>query len=274
VTQEHLTDGWEPDLPVSDTLLRRFLFNLAAFNELPAVAAGARVLRRDDLAAADLGRPAAMHNAATLLRPLPFDRAGDTLDVVEGFFDGHGSGEAYLWSAWPTPDLRPRGWVLEGHPPLLLRPAGGPPPPPVPPGLRAERVTGVEGLRDWERVAVDGFPYRELQPYRPGVLLEERALADERLRLWVGYEDNRPVCIGTLFVDAGVAAFSLGVTLAEARRRGYWAAMAGVRLLEEPDLPAVGIFSDMSRPPAEALGFLPLTRFTLWHRPRPATPTS
>jgi hypothetical protein len=275
VTTEHLTDGWEPDLPVSDTLLRRFLFNLAAFNELPAVAAGARVLHRDDLMAADLGRPAAMHNAATLLRPLPFDQAGgETLDAVEGFYDGHGSGEAYLWSAWPTPDLRRRGWVLEGHPPLLLRPAGGPPPPPVPPGLRAERVTGAEGLRDWERVAVDGFPYRELQPYRPGVLLDERALGDERLRLWVGYEGDRPVCMGTLFVDAGVAAFSLGVTLPEARRRGYWAAMAGVRLLEEPDLPAVGIFSDMSRPPAEALGFLPLLRFTLWHRPRPAAATS
>jgi hypothetical protein len=66
MTAEHLTDGWEPELPVSDTLLRRFLFNLAAFNELPAVAAGARVLRRDDLAAADLGRPAAIHNAAVL----------------------------------------------------------------------------------------------------------------------------------------------------------------------------------------------------------------
>jgi hypothetical protein len=82
-------------------------------------------------------------------------------------------------------------------------------------------VTGVEGLRDWERVAVDGFPYPDLQPYRPGVLLDERALADERLRLWVGYEDDRPACIGTLFVDAGLAAFSLGVTLPEARRRGY-----------------------------------------------------
>jgi hypothetical protein len=37
MTAEHLTDGWEPELPISDTLLRRFLFNLAAFNELPAV---------------------------------------------------------------------------------------------------------------------------------------------------------------------------------------------------------------------------------------------
>jgi hypothetical protein len=89
-------------------------------------------------------------------------------------------------------------------------------------------------------VAVDGFPYRELQPYRPGTLLGEGVLADGRLRLWVGYEDDRPVCAGSLFVEAGVAQFSLGVTLPEARRRGYWAA---------------------------------LTRFTLWHRPRPA-PTS
>jgi hypothetical protein len=49
---EHLTDGWEPDLPVGDTLLRRFLFNLAAFHEVPANAAGGRVVRRDEFAAA------------------------------------------------------------------------------------------------------------------------------------------------------------------------------------------------------------------------------
>jgi hypothetical protein len=265
---EHLTDGWEPDLPVGDTLLRRFLFNLAAFHEVPARAAGGRVLRRDDVAAADLGRPAAMHNAATLLRPLPFDRPEATLDTVEAFFAAGDRGEVYLWSAWPTPDLRPRGWVLEGHPPLLLRPPGTQPVPPAPPGLRVERVGGTDGLRDWERVAVDGFPYRELQPYRPGALLGDPVLADERLRLWVGYEQDRPVCVGSLFVDAGVATFSLGVTLPSARRRGYWAAMAGVRLVEAPGLPAVGAFSDMSRPSAEALGFLPIIRFTLWHRPR------
>jgi hypothetical protein len=93
-------------------------------------------------------------------------------------------------------------------------------------------------------------------------------LDDERLRLWVGYEQHEPVCVGSLFVDAGVAAFSLGVTVASARRRGYWAAMAGVRLVEAAALPVVGVFSDMSRPGAEALGFLPITRFTLWHRPR------
>jgi hypothetical protein len=274
VNAEHLTDGWEPDLPVGDTLLRRFLFNLAAFHEVPARAAEGRVLRHDELAAVDLGRPAAMHNAATLLRPLPFDRPGEVLDQVEGFFEGHGSGEVYLWSAWPTPDLRPRGWVLEGHPPLLVRPPGAQPVPPVPPGLRLDQVAGVAALRDWERVAVDGFPYRELQPYRPGTLLGEAVLADGRLRLWVGYEGDRPVCCGSLFVEAGVACFSLGVTLPEARRRGYWAAMAGVRLVDAPGLPSVGVFSDMSRPSAEAIGFLPVSRFTLWHRPRPSGATA
>ena len=121
-----------------------------------------------------------------------------------------------------------------GPPAAAAAAARGPAGPPVPPGLRVERV-----------------------------------LADGRLRLWVGYEADRPVCVGSLFVAEGVAAFSLGVTLPEARRRGYWAAMAAVRLVEEPGLPAVGIFSDMSRPSAEAIGFLPLTRFTLWHRPRP-----
>jgi hypothetical protein len=66
-------------------------------------------------------------------------------------------------------------------------------------------------------------------------------VADTLQRLWVGYEQDEPVCVGSLIVEAGVAAFSLGVTL---------------------------VFSAMSRPGAEALGFLPICRFTLWHRPR------
>ena len=81
-----------------------------------------QVLRRDDLVAADLGRPAAMHNAATLLRPLPFDRPG-------GPGRGRGSSTAAARRGLPVerladPDLRPRGWVLEGHPPMLPRPPG------------------------------------------------------------------------------------------------------------------------------------------------------
>lgn len=50
-----LEDGWGVDTPVSDTLLHRYVLNLAAFHE--ATAMGGRTLRRDDVAAADLGYP-------------------------------------------------------------------------------------------------------------------------------------------------------------------------------------------------------------------------
>ena len=36
--------------------------------------------------------------------------------------------------------------------------------------------------------------------------------------------------------------------------------MAAVRLLDAPGLPFVGVFSDMSRSSAEAIGFLPIAR--------------
>jgi hypothetical protein len=34
-------------------------------------------------------------------------------------------------------------------------------------------------------------------------------------------------------------------------------------------LPSASLFSDMSRAGAERNGFLPISRFTLWRRPRP-----
>ena len=66
-----LTNGWEPDTPVGDTVLRRFVFALAESWE-PAVAAmGGRVQRCAEFAVADFGRPAGFGNAVTLLQPLP-----------------------------------------------------------------------------------------------------------------------------------------------------------------------------------------------------------
>lgn len=81
-----LTTGWEPETPVDDTLLRRFVFALADSWE-PAVAAmGGRVQRCAEFAVTDFGRPAGYGNAVTLLQPLPPgdpDRAGAVLDEIE-----------------------------------------------------------------------------------------------------------------------------------------------------------------------------------------------
>lgn len=122
-----LRSGWEADTPVDDTLLRRYLHNAAESHAAPVQALGGRVLRRDDVVAADLGRPAGfVLNAAVALQPLDADLADGVMGAVEAFYDGAGTGTVTLWSAWPTPDLRRRGWRLEGHPPLLARPPSAP----------------------------------------------------------------------------------------------------------------------------------------------------
>jgi hypothetical protein len=75
-----LTAGWEPDTPVDDTLLRRFVFAMAETWEPVVRAMGGRVLRRAEFALVDYGRPAGLGNAVTLLRPLP-PAPGPVLDA-------------------------------------------------------------------------------------------------------------------------------------------------------------------------------------------------
>lgn len=257
-----LITGWEPDAPISDSFLRRYVFGHTAWFETIARAAGGRTVRHASWSGADVGRPAGFFNSATLLQPLSDTIADETLDEVEAWFD---SSESFLWSAWPTSDLTHRGWQLVGHPPLLLRHPGGRLPD-AHPRLHVERIADHAGLRDWEHVVAHGFPIDDLQG-RSAPLVGDGLLDDPRLAIWVGYDDDRPVTTGTLFTHAGVAQFALAATLAEARRRGYWFTMMRVRLRAAGDAPAAALFSDLSRPGAEQLGFTPILRFTCWHRP-------
>lgn len=262
-----LADGWDATTPAGDTVVRRFVEHEAAHFASAAEHSGGRAERTDDLALADTGRPSAWHNAALLLRPPAPDAWDDVVARADRFFDAEGSGTVLLVSPWPTPDLARLGWQLEGHPPLLVRQPGGPLPPEAT-GVDIVEVTDRRGLDDWARVAVDGFPLPESQPFRPGALLGPGLFDDPRWRLWVGYADDEPVSIGTQFVSHGLAQLALGVTLPQARGRGSWYGLVRRRLLAAPDQIAGGLFSDDSRPGIERLGFLPVTRFTLWHRPR------
>lgn len=264
-----LTTGWEPeaDLDPGDTVLRRFVLHVAAHFASAARLSGGRVDRTDAVALADVGRPSGFYNAAVLLRPPDPDGWDRALDTVEAFYGAGGTGEVLLFSPWPTPDLRARGWQLEGHPPLLVRQPSGPVPPPAA-GVDVVAVHDTATLDDWGRVVVEGYPLRELQPYRPGTLLGAGVLDDPRWRLWVAYDRGAPVSVGTLFTSHGFAQFALGVTLPAARGRGIWYGLVRERLLAASDVLTGSLFSDDSRPGVEKLGFLPITRFTLWHRPR------
>ncbi len=263
---EPLETGWFPGTPVDDTLLRQFVFNHADYADAVAASLGARLHRTDDVALADTGHPAALFNSATLLRPLSPDAFDRVVTDVERFFEG-GHGAAFLWSAWPTPDLTGRGWELSGHPPLLVRHPGLPLPDVAP--VRISAVADAADLRTWERIVAEGFPFTDTVAGLPGSIVGPGVLADDRLDLWLAYAGGRPVTAAALFRAHGLAQFAFGVTLPEARRTGHWAALVRHRLEVAGTLPSAAVFSDDSRPGAQRFGFLPVLRFTLWIRNRP-----
>jgi hypothetical protein len=273
VLDPKLRGGWEPDTPVEDSLLRRFLVNWTAALEAHGLPSGGRALRRDDLAAVDLGRPAFGGNVVTLTAPLFPDGVEAVMSVLDdfyGFSSGGDAGEAYLFSPWPTPDLRVHGWSLVGHEPLMLRPVGGVLPPP-PPGLRIEEVGDLAGLRAFDIAIVRGFGADE-DP-EPAAVFGNSVLGDDRLRLWVGWEGDRPVSAAATFVEAGINDVILVGTVPEARRRGYGAALTWHATLADPALPALLLATDEGRPVYERMGYLSLFRFTVWsHERQGATP--
>jgi GNAT superfamily N-acetyltransferase len=268
----HLRAGWELDTPVEDSLLRAFLVNWTLSIEAQGEPFNARTLWRDGLAAVDVGHPAVGGNVATLLAPLFSEDVGEivaALDDFYGFASGESTGAVYLFSAWPTPDLRAHGWTLVDYQPLMLRPTGGEAPA-SPPELRIEEVHDKEGLRAFERVIVNGFPIAELVGQGPGAAFKVEMLEDERQRLWVGWEGDQPVSAASAFVAAGVNNVTLVATLPEARGRGYGAALTWRATLADPHLPAMLIATDDGRPVYKRLGYLSLFRFTLWARNRPS----
>jgi hypothetical protein len=264
---QDLSTGWEPGVAVEDTLLRRYLFHHAALDAAFATSGGGRVLDTDDLSMADLGRPGGYFNATVLLAP-PADWDA-TMERVERFISD-GRGTTSLWSAWPTPDLRLRGWRLSGHPPLLIRPPLSMLPVAFPAGseLDVRRVVAATDLAAWERAAIEGYPLPELQDAPVGAFASPALLDDERLHFFLGRAGADPVAAGVSFTAHGIASLALGATVPAARRRGLWRRLAVERLHAAPELWTAGVFSDLSRPSAERLGFIPLTRLTLWTRER------
>ena len=84
--------GWEPDTPVSDNLLRRFLCNQAGWATLEGGSIGARILQRDDFHGVDTGGPAGLSNMSFPLSPLYPEGLDETLAMLDDFY-GFSSGD-------------------------------------------------------------------------------------------------------------------------------------------------------------------------------------
>ena len=259
-TSRPLETGWLPDTPVGDTLLRRFLFSQAEVNEITASATGGQAERTDDVVLADSGTPVPYLNQAILTRPL-VGAGDDVLDVIDEFFTGV-TRPITLLSMWPTPDLSRQGWNLAGHPAMVARA-------PAPIDFRSPsdvEVRAADTPHDFavaEQLAVEGYPMAEAADLPPGSLFPPK-LADMGLTVRLGLLEGTPVGVGNVHVSNGVVNLCLGATLTEARRRGVWESLVWSRVAEEPTLPSVAYTSDYSRPGFLRMGFLPITRFTLW----------
>ena len=258
-----LENGWLADTPVGDNLLRQFVFNQAGVNEVVATGLGGRVERTDDVLLADAGSPVPFNNQGLLTRPLagPDD---PVLDGVERFFAGS-TRPATLLSMWPTPDLAARGWVMVGHPALVVRGPGSVDFTPRD-DVEVVRVTTAEGLATTERVAAEGYPIEEAQGAPPGTVFPPSML-DSVVTPRLGRLAGEPVAAALSSTACGVENLCLGATLPAARRRGVWEALVWARVGDAPELPAVAYTSDYSRPGFLRMGFFPVTRFTLWLRP-------
>lgn len=260
-----LETGWLPTTPVEDNVLGQFLHSQAAVNSITATAVGGRTEHSDDVFLADTGGPIPYLNQAILGRPLESAEEA-VLRAVEAFFDDAFSAgrPATLLSLWPTPDLSTKGWSLVGHPAMVLRSPGAVVREPAP-GVTVRAATAPEDFATAERVAVEGYPFEEAQGLPAGSLFPP-GLAGTDLIVRLGCLDGVPVAVDNVVVAHGLVNLCLGATMPAARRRGVWEALVWARVNDAPELPAVAYTSDYSRPGFLQMGFLPITRFTLWCR--------
>lgn len=252
---EGLEDGWRSTTPDDDTVLRRLTLAFGERTTFAAERLGGRVVRRDDALLGDFGSAVIFDNNVVLT--VAPERA-DLPAVIAVARELYGDRAWLLVSALPLPDLSAHGLRLMGHPPLMLRAPGGEAPA-VPGGLRLVEVDDAQTLAHWADTLATAYP----TPGGATPPLDERVLGGP-LRLWIGYEVDRPVATSAAFVRHGIVEVDYISTMPDARRRGYGAAVTWAATLADPSLPAALVASDEGRPLYESMGYLPVTRLTIW----------
>jgi hypothetical protein len=265
---DRLPDGWGPDSPVDDTLTRAYVESWATLNEDLGRAGGYATVRTPDFVAYDSHQPFPFVNPAALLRPV-LDASDPVLDEIAEFFAPDDEGTPFLvMSATPMPSLTGRGWTLMGHPPLMFRPAG-PAAVPEPEGLEIVEVHDEATLAEFDRTMVEAYPVTPMQGRRT---FSTGVFDAPGWRMWLGYLDGEPVATSAAHLTDSFVDVEWISARAEYRGRRIGEAMTWQATLAAPDLPAMLFASDLGQPVYERMGYLRLSRVTLWIGTRGAAP--
>ena len=199
----------------------------------------------------DANLPLPFWNRAVLEAPMT--ETGTTLATLREFYDG-GAGPFLLDSAWPTPDLRPHGFTLMGHPPLMLRAPDRPLPAPRP-ALRIDPRRHRPGRATWSTRSSTGThadvpTVHDGAPVHAGRLRRRRLAPLRRLRRRPpGRRGVRP----TPARSSSASRTSQPCPKHTGSRFG--ATITAATIATDLSKPAVLVASDLGRPVYGELGF-------------------
>lgn len=272
---EYLDPGYDAGTPSGDNLVNDFFRAEKQAWGRWADASGGRSGADDELGTAwiDNSSPSFWANSVYWSRPMTDGQAADAISAARKEFAQARGGGYLLFSAFPTPDLRPFGLHPVGHPPLMVRsPTGYPPPAHHPAGLHIHPVRSTHDLRAFDSAVVEGFPVHEMELSDSGDLVPSALLDDDQWRFYVGWDDNgRPVATSAAFVTDAVTTVNLVSCVPDSREHGFGHALSWAATLSDPHKPAILIASDDAASLYYGMGYLTMTRITLWLGSRPSS---
>jgi GNAT superfamily N-acetyltransferase len=165
--------------------------------------------------------------------------------------------------------LRAGDGITVDRMPVMVRPADGTGPLPADPRVRVAPAADAATLAQAERVIVDGFPQRALQPYRPGRSLPPLTLTTPGWRTWLAYRGGEPAAACCTYDDGAVLGVYWLATLPEHRSHGLGRAVMATALAACPTRPAALITSAAGEPLYSSLGFQAVSEAALYRKPAP-----
>ena len=153
--------------------------------------------------------------------------------------------------------------------PVMVRPAGGIGAAAAGPDVRVVPAADASTLAQAERVIVDGFPQRALQPYRPGCSLPPLVLTAPGWRTWLAYRGGEPVAACCTYDDGAALGVYWLATLPEHRSHGLGRVVMAAALAACPGRPAALTATAAGEPLYASLGFRAVSEAAWYRKPGP-----